>query len=229
MAEPQKVTVIPNRLDSSALPEGLTNAYYLYLMRQSSNIQNIANASNNANDLAYQATIKNGEQDVTLAQQASDINQLTIEVEDHELRITANSSAISSLTLRVTNAEGQISTIQTDLTSLTTRVTNAESAITSLQADYVSKTTTSPQSLASTLNVATSYSVNGTKVVGTRVTGWTTSTGSPRKTGFFADQTYTVSATYSQAEVSNIATGLTEVRQVAKALEDAMRSHGLIN
>lgn len=229
MAEPQKVTVIPNRLDSSALPEGLTNAYYLYLMRQSSNIQNIANASNNANDLAYQATIKNGEQDVTLDQHESDINQLTIEVDDHELRITANSSDISSLTIRVTDAEGQISTIQTDLESLTTRVTSVEDAIASIENDYVSKTITSPQSLASTLNVATSYSVNGTKVVGARVTGWTTSTGSPRKTGFFADQTYTVSATYSQAEVSNIATGLTEVRQVAKALEDAMRSHGLIN
>lgn len=229
MAEPQKVTVSPNRLDSSSLPEGLTNAYYLYLMRQSSNIQNIANASNNANDLAYQATIKNEEQDVTLTQHSEDINSLNIVIENHELRITANTSNISSLTVRVANAEGQITTINTNLSSLTTRIGNSESAITTIQGDYISKATTTSQSLSSALNVSTSYSVDGTKVVGSRVTGWTPSTGSPRKTGYWADQTYTASPSYVQSEIAAIANGLTEIRQVVKALEDADRSHGLID
>ncbi|MEA7580905.1 phage tail protein, partial [Salmonella enterica subsp. enterica serovar Anatum] len=43
------------------------------------------------------------------------------------------------------------------------------------------------------------------------------------------NQAYTVSATYTQSEVSAMATGLQQARQRIKALEDAIRTHGLIN
>ncbi|MEA7581059.1 hypothetical protein ONJ87_26310, partial [Salmonella enterica subsp. enterica serovar Anatum] len=42
------------------------------------------------------------------------------------------------------------------------------------------------------------------------------------------NQAYTVSATYTQSEVSAMATGLQQARQRIKALEDAIRTHGLI-
>ncbi|MBJ3660264.1 phage tail protein, partial [Salmonella enterica subsp. enterica serovar Corvallis] len=104
-----------------------------------------------------------------------------------------------------------------------------ESTISSLQADYVSKSATASQSLASPLNVTTSYSVGGTKVIGARQTGWTAATGEALLGTFIANQAYTVSATYTQSEVSAMANGLQQARQRIKALEDAIRTHGLIN
>jgi hypothetical protein len=118
---------------------------------------------------------------------------------------------------------------QTGLSNLTTRVSLAETDIDNLQADYVSKTVTTSQSLASPLNVTTSYSVGGTKVVGARQTGWTAGTGTPLVGSFNANQAYTVSATYTQSEVSAIATGVQQARQRILALESALRTHGLIN
>lgn len=108
-------------------------------------------------------------------------------------------------------------------------VTTAESNISALQDDYVSKTATATQSLASPLNVTTSYSVGGTKVIGARQTGWTAATGTDLRGSFNANQTYTVSATYTRSEVSAMATGLQQARQRIKALEDALRTHGLID
>ncbi|MFP5815113.1 phage tail protein, partial [Salmonella sp. 741265087_PSA] len=116
-----------------------------------------------------------------------------------------------------------------DVSALDGRVTAAESTISSLQADYVSKSATASQSLASPLNVTTSYSVGGTKVIGARQTGWTAATGAALLGTFNANQAYTVSATYTQSEVSAMANGLQQARQRIKALEDAIRTHGLIN
>lgn len=157
------------------------------------------------------------------------IQRLRIDVDDHEIRITANANAIAVLDVRLTTAEGKIVTLQADVSALDGRVTAAESTISSLQTDYVSKSATASQSLASPLNVTTSYSVGGTKVIGARQTGWTAATGAALLGAFNANQAYTVSDTYTQSEVSAMATGLQQARQRIKALEDAIRTHGLIN
>ncbi|EOG3494953.1 phage tail protein, partial [Salmonella enterica] len=169
------------------------------------------------------------EQDVELADHEARIKQLRIDVDDHESRITANTKAITALNVRVTTAEGEIASLQTNVSALDGRVTTAENNISALQDDYVSKTATTSQSLASPLNVTTSYSVGGKKVVGARQLGWTAATGAALLGAFNANQTYTVSATYTQSEVSAMATGLQQARQRIKALEDAIRTHGLIN
>lgn len=237
--EPVKVNVQSRRVDSSILPNTFSQPYRLYIIQQNTDMLSIANAANNAGELAYEATVKNEEQDVILADHESRISALRIEVDDHEVRITGNTSAISALSVRVTTAEGNIttlqadvSTLQTNVSSLTTRVTTAEGNITTLQGDYVSKSAVASQTLASPLNVATSYSVGGTKVVGTRNTGWTASTGTASKAGINGSTTYAVSATYTQSEVQAIATGLQQVRQLAVALQTALGAtsgHGLIN
>lgn len=214
------------------LPNTFSQPYRLYIIQQNTDMLSIANAANNAGELAYDATIKNEQQDVVLDDHESRISALRIEVDDHEIRITGNTSAISALSLRVTTAEGNITTLQTNVSSLTTRVTTAEGNITALQGDYVSKSTVTSQTLASPLNVATSYSVGGTKVVGTRNTGWTASTGTSSKAGINGSATYAVSATYTQAEVQAIATGLQQIRQWAVAMQTALAAasgHGLIN
>lgn len=234
--EPQKVNVQSRRVDSSILPNTFSQPYRLYIIQQNTDMLSIANAANNAGELAYEATVKNEEQDVILADHESRISALRVEVDDHEIRITGNTSAISALSVRVTTAEGNITTLQADVTtlqtnvsSLTTRVTTAEGNITTLQGDYVSKSAVASQTLASPLNVATSYSVGGVKVVGSRRTGWTSATGTALRSAFNSDQTWTVSATYTQADIVAIRDALIETRRRLKALEDDSRGHGLIN
>lgn len=230
--EPEIVNVQSRRVDSTILPNTFSQPYRLYIIQQNTDMLSIANAANNAGELAYEATVKNEQQDVILADHESRISALRIEVDDHEIRITGNTSAITGLTLRVSTAEGNITTIQANLSALTTRVTTAEGNITTLQSDYVSKSAVASQSLASPLNVTTSYSVGGTKVVGTRNTGWTASTGTSSKSGINGSTTYTVSATYTQSEIQAIAAGLQQVRQLAVALQTALGAtsgHGLIN
>lgn len=226
---PVKVNVQSRRVDSSILPNTFTQPYRLYIIQQNTDMLSIADAANNAGELAYEATIKNEQQDVVLADHESRIAALRVEVDDHEIRITSNTSAISSISVRVTTAEGNITTLQTNLAALTTRVTTAEGKITALQGDYVSKSATLSQSLASPLNVSTSYSIGGVKVVGARNTGWTASTGSPNKAAFDANYLVTASATYSQSILQDLSNSVTGARQRIKSLEDAMRAHGLID
>ena len=237
--EPQKVNVQSRRVDSSILPNTFSQPYRLYIIQQNTDMLSIANAANNAGELAYDATVRNEQQDVILADHESRISTLRIEVDDHEVRITANANAISAIDIRLTTAEGNITTLQTNVsalqtsvTSLDSRVTTAEGNITTLQGDYVSKSAVASQTLASPLSVATSYSIGGTKVVGARNTGWTASTGTASKAGINGSTTYAVSATYTQSEIQAIATGLQQIRQWAVAMQTAVGAtsgHGLIN
>lgn len=233
MADPSlnnPVVIQATRLDASILPRNVfSQSYLLYVIAQGTDVGAIAGKANEAGQGAYDAQVKNDEQDVELADHEARIKQLRIDVDDHESRITANTKAITALNVRVTTAEGEIATLQTNVSALDGRVTTAENNISALQADYVSKTATTSQSLASPLNVTTSYSVGGKKVVGTRQTGWIAATGTANKGAFNADLTFAVSDTYTQSEIQAIANALIAERRRTKALEDALRAHGLID
>lgn len=216
-------------ISASSIPIGLSPAYSQYILSQATDFTNVAGKANEAGQGAYDAQVKNDAQDVTLA--------------NHEGRITANTNAINLLEVRLTTAEGKIVVllsdvdylldevidIQADIVSIRTDVGNLQTSVTDIQNDYVSKTVTTLQSLASPLNVTASYSVGSTKVIGPRQTGWTSATGTALLGAFNANQTYTVSATYTQSEVSSMAAGLQQARQRIKALEDMLRTHGLMN
>ncbi|EDM4447272.1 phage tail protein [Salmonella enterica] len=233
MADPSlnnPVVIQATRLDASILPRNVfSRSYLLYVIAQGTDVGAIAGKANEAGQGAYDAQVKNDEQDVELADHEARIQQLRIDVDNHEIRITANTNAIAALDVRLTTAEGEIVTLQADVSALDGRVTTAENNISALQADYVSKTATTYQSLASPLNVTTSYSVGGKKVVGTRQTGWTAATGTANKGAFNADLTFAVSDTYTQSEIQAIANALIAERRRTKALEDALRAHGLID
>lgn len=224
------VIVQATRLDATILPRNIfSQSYLLYVIAQGTDLGNVAGKANEAGQGAYDAQIRNDEQDVTLA--------------DHEGRITANSNAIKIIEIRLTTAEGKIVTlrsdvdylldevidIQAELVAIDGRVDAAETDIDNIQADYVSKSVTTSQTLASPLNVTMSYSVSGTKVVGARQTGWTAATGTSLLGSFNANQTYSASATYSQSEIQSLGNGLQQARQRIKALEDMARTHGLIS
>ncbi|EDL8408611.1 phage tail protein [Salmonella enterica subsp. enterica serovar Altona] len=233
MADPSlnnPVVIQATRLDASILPRNVfSRSYLLYVIAQGTDVGAIAGKANEAGQGAYDAQVKNDEQDVELADHEARIQQLRIDVDNHEIRITANTNAIAAMDVRLTTAEGEIVTLQADVSALDGRVTTAENNISALQADYVSKTATTSQSLASPLNVTTSYSVGGKKVVGTRQTGWTAATGTANKGAFNADLTFAVSDTYTQSEIQAIANALIAERRRTKALEDALRAHGLID
>jgi hypothetical protein len=129
----------------------------------------------------------------------------------------------------IESIQGSVSGIQQQVSDIGGRVTAAEGKITTLQNDSVSKSATSSQSLASPLNVATSYSVNGLKVVGARVTGFPDLGGTGYFGTFNADLTQSISATYVQAESQALATQIQTARRRIKALEDALKAHGLIS
>lgn len=233
MADPSlnnPVVIQATPLDASILPRNVfSKSYLLYVIAQGTDVGAIAGKANEAGQGAYDAQVKNDEQDVELADHEARIQQLRIDVDNHEIRITANTNAIAALDVRLTTAEGEIVTLQADVSALDGRVTTAENNISALQADYVSKTDTTSQSLASPLNVTTSYSVGGKKVVGARQTGWTAATGTANKGAFNADLTFAVSDTYTQSEIQAIANSLIAERRRTKALEDALRAHGLID
>ncbi|ENA1186695.1 phage tail protein [Salmonella enterica] len=219
MADPSlnnPVIIQATRLDASILPRNIfSQSYLLYVIAQGTDVGAIAGKANEAGQGAYDAQVKNDEQDVELA--------------DHESRITANTNAINLLEVRLTTAEGKIVVLRSDVDYLLDEVIDIQADIVSIQTDYVSKTATASQSLASPLNVTTSYSVGGTKVIGARQTGWTAATGTANKGVFNADLTFTVSDTYTQSEIQAIANALIAERRRTKALEDALRAHGLID
>ncbi|EMB4292212.1 phage tail protein [Enterobacter roggenkampii] len=138
--EPVKVNVQSRRVDSSILPNTFSQPYRLYIIQQNTDMLSIANAANNAGELAYEATVKNEQQDVILADHESRISDLRVDVDDHEIRITTNTNNIASLNIRVTSVEGSITTINADITGLKGRMTTAETNITDLQTNKASKT-----------------------------------------------------------------------------------------
>ncbi|HBA8667705.1 TPA: phage tail protein [Escherichia coli] len=233
MADPnlnEPVTIQATRLDTSILPRNIfSQSYLLYVINQGADVGAIAGKANQAGQGAYDAQVKNDEQDVELA--------------DHDARITANTKAINLLEVRLTTAEGKIVVLRSDVDYLLDEVIDiqahlvtvdgklhgVENDVSGIKADYVSKSATDAQSLSSALNVTTSYAVNGTQVVGSRKTGWTAAIGTPYRGYFNADSVMPVGATYSQSEVQAIANNLQVTLRRLKALEDDVRLHGLID
>lgn len=238
------ITVTAVGINAASLPVVFSPAYRMYVLSQSLDFTRVTGKANEAGQGAYDAQVKNDEQDVVLA--------------DHEGRITANTNAIQLLDVRLTTAEGKIVVLRSDVDFLLDEVIDIQADIvtlqddvTAIQDDYVSKTETENQTIQpvsgallvgaiatpttdklqvdGSENVSVSYKVAGLQVVGARQTGWVESTGAPLLGAFNASQAYTASATYTQSEVQEMASGLIAARQRIKALEDAMRSHGLID
>lgn len=246
----QPVLLRATSLSAASIPIGWTPAYRDYTLSQAADFTAVAGKANEAGQGAYDAQVKNDAQDVQLLDHEIRLGDAEAQIQNLSTRLTSAEAAIVSLDGRVTAAEsdidfltseliaaqGDIADLQTDVSSLQSdvsaqglRLTQAESDITDIQADYVSMAATAAQSLASSLGVAASFSIDGVKVLGPRQTGWTAGTGSPNLAAFNADLTFTVGAAYSQTEVQAIANALLAAQQRILALEQALRTHGLIN
>ncbi|HCD2513528.1 TPA: hypothetical protein NBJ98_002635 [Citrobacter freundii] len=133
MADPslnQPVIVRTVSLNASSIPVGWSPAYTQYILSQAIDFTNVAGKANEAGQGAYEAQVKNDEQDVTLA--------------DHEGRITANTLAIQLLDVRLTTAEGKIDVLRNDVDYLLDKVIDIETEL----ADHETRITANEAELA---------------------------------------------------------------------------------
>lgn len=134
MADPSlntPVIIQAARLDASILPRNVfSQSYLLYVIAQGTDVGAIAGKANEAGQGAYDAQVKNDEQDVTLA--------------DHEGRITANTLAIQLLDVRLTTAEGKIDVLRNDVDFLIDEVADIETTL----ADHETRITANEAELA---------------------------------------------------------------------------------
>ncbi|HDS1237602.1 TPA: phage tail protein [Pluralibacter gergoviae] len=276
LKNPVSITAI--NIMAQSLPPGFSPTYRQYVLSQSTDLTKVVDKANAAGNGAWDAQVKNDEQDVILGEHETRLNAAEAKLINHELRIQSAESKLEDHETRITSAEaalvnheGRISTLESDvdylsdeliahdqritentndIASLDTRLDAAESDIDTLQDNSLSKETSSSQSVqasggylligniatpttdklqvAGSVNVTTSYKVAGIKVIGAQQAGWTASTGTANKGAFNADLAFTVSATYTQTDVQALADGLVAARRRIKALEDALRTHGLI-
>lgn len=222
--EIQASYIVPN-----ILPDNFSETYRRIVLSGADDMVKVAGRANEAGVEALDAQVKNDEQDIILddhEERLGDAEQTIIlhgnQLANHESRITKTEDDLSKLEVRVLNVEQ-------DIDGLKIKIQDLDGQISEIKVDYVSLSKTEKQKLSSPIDVSTSYSVNGTKVVGDRVTGFTSATGTSLKGSFNANQSYSFSADYTQSEIQTLANGLVEARQRIKALEDALRTHGLID
>lgn len=222
--EIQASYIVPN-----ILPDNFSETYRRIVLSGADDMVKVAGRANEAGAEAFDAQKRNDEQDIILddhEERLGDAEQTIIlhgnQLANHESRITKTEDDLSKLEVRVLNVEQ-------DIDGLKIKIQDLDGRISEIKVDYVSLSKTEKQKLLSPIDVSTSYSVNGNKVVGSRVTGFTSATGTAFKGSFNANQSYSFSADYTRSEIQTLANGLVEARQRIKALEDALRSHGLID
>lgn len=176
--------------------------------------------------LAAQASAAAAQSDATTAL----ANAATAQTAAVAAQSSANTGIADAATAQAAAVAAQTSA-NTGIANAAAAQTTANSALalaTTINGDYVSKTLATAQSIVSTLQAA-SYRVGANQVVGARVTGFTSATGTALLGAFNANTAYAASLVYTQAEATAAYAGLVEARQRIKALEDSMRTHGLIN
>ncbi|HGP5998438.1 TPA: hypothetical protein ACLNRS_003674, partial [Vibrio cholerae O1] len=99
LKDPIAVTAVG--INAASLPVVFSPAYRMYVLSQSLDFTRVTGKANEAGQGAYDAQVKNDEQDVVLS--------------DHEGRITANTNAIQLLDVRLTTAEGKIDILRDDV------------------------------------------------------------------------------------------------------------------
>lgn len=136
----------------------------------------------------------------------------------YQLYVLQQASDISALAGKANSAGSTADSAQEQNKKQDEQIAEHAQQLDKLTGDYVSLSATAPQSVVSTLGAA-SFTVNGVQVVGARVSGFTAATGTAYRGAFDANKTY---------DAATVAAGLVEARQRIKALEDALRAHGLI-
>ncbi|EHE8223855.1 hypothetical protein JML87_002368 [Escherichia coli] len=139
------VIIQATRLDTSVLPRNIfSQSYLLYVIAQGTDVGNVANKANEAGQGAYDAQVRNDEQDVILVDHEIRLASAEAKIQDHETRITNAEAAIVGLDSRLTTAENdidyltdEVSAIQSTLSDHETRIDALEYATTRKKSEIV--------------------------------------------------------------------------------------------
>ncbi|WP_410734276.1 tail needle knob protein [Citrobacter freundii] len=120
-------------LSAKSLPVGYSPAYTQYILSQAVDFTSVADKANAAGQGAYEAQVKNDEQDVTLANHEQRISAAEVTLADHEVRISAAEVTIADHEIRITQNESDISSLDTRVGNLETQVSDHETRIDALE------------------------------------------------------------------------------------------------
>ena len=122
------VIIQATRLDTSVLPRNIfSQSYLLYVIAQGTDVGNVANKANEAGQGAYDAQVRNDEQDVILADHEQRISAAEATLVNHEERISQAESTLQEHETRIAQNESDIASLDTRVQSLESQVSDHES------------------------------------------------------------------------------------------------------
>lgn len=122
------------RLDTSVLPRNIfSQSYLLYVIAQGTDVGNVANKANEAGQGAYDAQVRNDEQDVILVDHEIRLASAEAKIQDHETRITNAEAAIVGLDSRLTTAENDIEYLTDEVVAIQNTLSDHETRIDALE------------------------------------------------------------------------------------------------
>ncbi|HIA8035815.1 TPA: tail needle knob protein [Escherichia coli] len=130
----EPVIVQATRLDTSVLPRNIfSQSYLLYVIAQGTDVGNVANKANEAGQGAYDAQVRNDEQDAILVDHEIRLASAEAKIQDHETRITNAESAIVALDSRLTTAENDIDYLTDEVVAIQNTLSDHETRIDALE------------------------------------------------------------------------------------------------
>lgn len=128
------VIIQATRLDTSVLPRNIfSQSYLLYVIAQGTDVGNAANKANEAGQGAYDAQVRNDEQDVILVDHEIRLASAEAKIQDHETRITNAEAAIVGLDSRLTTAENDIDYLTDEVVAIQNTLSDHETRIDALE------------------------------------------------------------------------------------------------
>ncbi|EOT9392848.1 tail needle knob protein [Escherichia coli] len=128
------VIIQATQLDTSVLPRNIfSQSYLLYVIAQGTDVGNVANKANEAGQGAYDAQVRNDEQDVILVDHEIRLASAEAKIQDHETRITNAESAIVGLDSRLTTAENDIDYLADEVIAIQNTLSDHETRIDALE------------------------------------------------------------------------------------------------
>ncbi|EKR8133992.1 hypothetical protein P9H96_003050 [Escherichia coli] len=130
----EPVIIQATRLDTSVLPRNIfSQSYLLYVIAQGTDVGNVANKANEAGQGAYDAQVRNDEQDVILVDHEIRLASAEAKIQDHETRITNAEAAIVGLDSRLTTAENDIDYLTDEVVAIKNTLSDHETRIDALE------------------------------------------------------------------------------------------------
>ncbi|EGE2352473.1 hypothetical protein DL738_06340 [Escherichia coli] len=130
----EPVIIQATRLDTSVLPRNIfSQSYLLYVIAQGTDVGNVANKANEAGQGAYDAQVRNDEQDVILVDHEIRLASAEAKIQDHETRITNAEAAIVGLDSRLTAAENDIDYLTDEVVAIQNTLSDHETRIDALE------------------------------------------------------------------------------------------------